>query len=61
VCSAGGRFWSHSIEDEKIKLLIKVRKEEIDSQIINLNKITATTEVYLPKEDTIFHEVKASG
>jgi len=61
VCSAGGRFWSHSMEEEKIKLLIIAREEEIDSQMINLNKITAITEVYLPKEETTFHVVKASG
>jgi len=61
VCSAGGRFWSHSMEEEKIKLLIIAREEEIDSQMINPNKITAITEVYLPKEETTFHVVKASG
>jgi len=44
-----------------MKLLIIAREEEIDSQIINLNKITATTDVYLPKEDTTFQVVKASG
>jgi hypothetical protein len=49
------------MEEEKIKLLIIAREEEIDSQMINLNKITAMTEVYLPKEETTFHVVKASG
>jgi hypothetical protein len=61
VCSAGGRFCNHSIDEEKIKLLIIAREEETASQIINLNKITAMTEVYLPKEETTFHVVKASG
>jgi hypothetical protein len=61
VCSDGGRLWSHSIEEEKIKLLIMAREDEIDSQIMNLKKITATTEVYLPNEETTFQDVKASG
>jgi hypothetical protein len=37
------------------------REEEKDSQIMKLNKITAITEVYLPKEETTFQVVKASG
>jgi len=37
------------------------REDEKDSQIIKLNKTTATTEVYLPSEETTFQVVKASG
>jgi hypothetical protein len=29
--------------------------------MINLNINTATKDVYLPKEETTFHDVKASG
>jgi len=37
------------------------REEDRDSQMIKLKRITAVKEVYLPKEETTFHEVNASG
>jgi len=54
-------FCSHSIDEDEIKLLTAGRDVAKASQIINLKIIIATTEVYLPIEDTTFHEVNASG
>jgi hypothetical protein len=61
VWSEGGRGWAHSIEDELIKLVNGARVDESLSQMIPENIITAINEVYLPKEETTFHEVYISG
>jgi hypothetical protein len=37
------------------------REEDIPSQIIHINMIIETKEIKDPREDTIFHVVKASG
>jgi hypothetical protein len=61
VWSEGGRAWDHSIEEELISEFGISRLALIASQMIALNISTATKEVYLPKEDTTFHEVNISG
>jgi hypothetical protein len=44
-----------------MKLNITGRAEDMASQIIKLNINTATTDVYLPIDEIIFHAVYASG
>jgi len=42
-------------------VLIVLREETIPSQIIHMNRITEAKEINLPREDTTFQVVKASG
>jgi len=57
----GGVFWIHSRWVDLFVLRVIIRLEEIASHRIRLNIITAINDVYLPKEEIIFHAVKASG
>jgi len=61
VCSEGGLLWAHSIKDGWIEAFITGRLEVIASHMIKANIKIATTEVYLPIEETTFQDVKASG
>jgi len=61
VCSATGEGLAHSIDVEMFIVLIVLREEVIPSQIIHINRITEANEISLPKEDTTFQVVKASG
>jgi hypothetical protein len=61
LCSAGGRFWIHSIE-----FLVCVgnricRFVVILSQIMKMNIITLANEMADPIDEMIFHAVYASG
>jgi len=42
-------------------VLIVLREEVIPSQMIHINKITEAKEISLPKDETTFQVVKASG
>jgi len=61
VWSEGGRLWCHSIEGPATMWVTGARLEERASQRIKIKSKTATTEIWLPKEDTIFQERNASG
>jgi hypothetical protein len=61
VCSLTGKEFIHSIEEEIPKEFITLREDARLSQIIHINIITDTKEIKDPKDDTIFHVVKASG
>jgi hypothetical protein len=61
LCSAGGRFWIHSIEflvwvGNKICRFVLIL-----SQIMKINIITLTSEIVDPIDETMFHVVYASG
>ena len=49
------------MENELVLEEIRYRSDENLSQIKKINIRTATTEICLPMEDTIFQERKASG
>lgn len=55
MCSAGGRVWYHSIDEDNCIGKEGVRWAIILSQIINIKKITPNNEIVLPREETIFH------
>jgi hypothetical protein len=61
VCSKIGDGFIHSIEVEILYEEIHPREEATPSQIIHMNKITDKNEINLPREETTFHVVKASG
>jgi hypothetical protein len=61
LCSAGGRFCSHSIEFLVCVEKSTCRLDEILSQIMNKNIITLTKVVADPIDEIMFHVVKASG
>jgi hypothetical protein len=54
VWSEGGKFIFHSIDGEKDRLEIGDRLAEKASQMIKIKKKIATTEIWLPMEDTMF-------
>ena len=61
VWSEGGRLRFHSIDRELLWVDIIYRSEENDSQIKKMKMRTATIEICLPMEETMFHDRKASG
>lgn len=61
VCSLTGVALSHSIELFLLFVEIDLREVDKASQIIHIKKITDTKEIRDPKDETIFHEIKASG
>lgn len=61
VCSLTGDGFIHSIEADTPYVLIVPRVEARLSQIIHINMITETKEIREPREETMFHGVKASG
>lgn len=61
MCSLTGVAFSHSIEEFILLIEIVLRDAESASQIIHIKKITETKEIKDPKEETIFHVIKASG
>jgi hypothetical protein len=56
-----GEGFSHSSEVPTASEFIYLRDVDIPSQIIHINMITDRKETKDPKEDTVFHMVKASG
>lgn len=61
MCSAGGVFWSHSIDLGMLMGINLFRIEVILSQIIKIISIVPTKEISLPIEDKIFQQRYASG
>jgi len=61
VCSSTGEGFIQSIEEEVLKIDTQPRELERDSHIINTNNKTDRKEISEPKDETTFHDVKASG
>ena len=61
LCSAGGKFCSHSTEFLVCEGNKISRFDVILSHIINRNIITLTNEIVDPIDEIMFHVVQASG
>jgi len=61
VCSLTGVGFIHSIDEVTPYELINLREDANLSQIIHINRITETKEIKDPRDETMFHGVKASG
>jgi len=61
VCSLTGEAFIHSIEEEMEFVLIVGRVVLSLSQIIHMNMIIDRNEIREPREEMVFHVVKASG
>jgi hypothetical protein len=61
LCSAGGKFCSHSTEFLVCVGNRIIRLAVILSHMINRNIITLTNEIVDPIDEMIFHVVYASG
>lgn len=61
MCSSTGDGFIHSIEDGILKDVIQPRLDERDSHISHTNSRTEINEISDPREETVFHIVKASG
>lgn len=57
LCSAGGKFWYHSIEEFNCNGNIIVCLETILSQIIIIKNKIPIREIIEPNEDKMFHVV----
>ena len=55
LCSEGGIFCNHSIDELILFEKINVRMDVILSQIIKINIITLDSEIILPIDDNLFH------
>lgn len=61
VCSLIGEGFSHSMLDVFLCRKIGFCEFESASQMIQANMVTARNEIRDPRDEMIFHEVKASG
>lgn len=61
MCSLTGVAFNHSSDELILLEEIGFRVVETPSQMIHMNKMTATKEIRDPSEDTIFQVMKASG
>lgn len=61
VCSIGGRELFHSIDKLSALVLTTALLEDKDSHKIYIKNDTEIIDRYDPIEDTMFHEVNASG
>jgi hypothetical protein len=61
VCSLTGVGFSHSRVEGFLLKNNWFREFLMASHMIHMKKITARNEIKDPREETIFHEVKASG
>ncbi len=61
MCSSTGEGFIHSIEDGVLNDETHPRLEARESHISHTNRRTEINEIRDPKEEIVFHIVKASG